>query len=326
MRDIYQDVTDKIINALDQGVAPWIKPWASTSSSHTDRHQPYPINAVTQRPYAGINLLLLWAEARLQGFTQDRWLTFNQAKKAGGHIRKGEHSTLAVLYKPMEREEQTESGQPVLDENGQPKVTHFGILRTHFLFNVEQTEGLEALTETSIETEPSDPFQANSAAENLLLASGAKIVHRPASEAFYHPLKDFIQLPTKAQFHDEGGYYATALHELTHWTGHLSRLRREGLTSPCPFGSPAYAFEELVAEMGAAFLCAHAGIQGALRHEGYIDFWLKVLKADKRAIFRASGQARAASEYVLNLKQQLEQTVVEAPSEHERQRSIVSNS
>ena len=113
---------------------------------------------------------------------------------------------------------------------------------------------------------------------------------------------------TKAQFHDEGGYYATALHELTHWTGHHARLQREGVTSACPFGSPGYAFEELIAEMGAAFLCAYAGIQGELRHEGYIDSWLSLLKADKRAIFRASGQARSASEYVLNLEQQLKQS------------------
>lgn len=245
----------------------------------------------------------------MQGFTQDRWLTFNQAKKAGGHIRKGEHSTLAVLYKPIEREEQTESGQPVLDENGQPKVAHFGILRTHFLFNIEQTEGLEMLNEALLETEQSDPFQPNSAAENLLLRSGAHIVHRSADEAFYHPVRDLIQLPTKAQFHDEGGYYATALHELTHWTGHHARLQREGVTSSCPFGSPGYAFEELIAEMGAAFLCAYTGIQGELRHEGYIDSWLGLLKADKRAIFRASGQARSASEYVLNLERQPKQVV-----------------
>ena len=106
----------------------------------------------------------------MQGSTQDRWLTFKKKKKTGGHIRKGEHSTLAVLYKPMEREEQTESGQPVLDENGQPKVAHFGILRTHFLFNIEQTEGLEMLNDTLLESEQSGPFQPNSAAENLLLS------------------------------------------------------------------------------------------------------------------------------------------------------------
>lgn len=166
------------------------------------------------------------------------------------------------------------------------------------------------LNETLLETEQSDPFQPNSAAENLLLSSGAHIVHRSANEAFYHPIRDLIHLPTKAQFQDEGGYYATALHELTHWTGHHSRLQREGVTSSCPFGSPGYVFEELIAEMGAAFLCAYAGIRGELRHEGYIDSWLGLLKADKRAIFRASGHARSASEYVLNLEQQLKQAVL----------------
>ncbi|WP_431033421.1 ArdC family protein [Pseudomonas yamanorum] len=310
MHDIYQDVTDKIVAALDQGVVPWIKPWSSNSSVNID-HQPYPINAVTRRPYSGINLPLLWAEARLKGFTQDRWLTFNQAKKAGGHIRKGEHSTLAVLYKPMEREEQTETGQPIFDENGQPKIKHFGMLRTHFLFNIEQTEGLETFNETMLEADPADPFQANNAAENLLFSSRANIIHRPADEAFYHPIRDLIQLPTKAQFHNEGGYYATALHELTHWTGHQARLQREGVVSSCPFGCPGYAFEELVAEMGAAFLCAYAGIQGELRHEGYIDAWLSLLKADKHAIFRASGQARSASEYLRSLEQQLKPGVLD---------------
>ncbi|WP_431480443.1 zincin-like metallopeptidase domain-containing protein [Pseudomonas simiae] len=141
-----------------------------------------------------------------------------------------------------------------------------------------------------------------------MLSSGANIIHRIADEAFYHPIRDLIQLPTKAQFPDQGGYYATALHELTHWTGHHSRLQREGVISPCPFGSPAYAFEELIAEMGAAFLCAYAGLQGELRHEGYIDSWLGLLKADNRVIFRASGQARCASEYVLNLERQRKQT------------------
>ncbi|HFH3285736.1 ArdC family protein [Pseudomonas aeruginosa] len=301
MHDLYQTVTDKIVSALDQGVIPWIKPWSSVGSTST--HQPYPINAITRRPYSGINLPLLWAEARVQGFSQDRWLTFNQARKAGGHIRKGERSTLAVLYKPMEREEKDESGRIVLDENGNAKVVRFAILRTHFLFNIEQTEGIEAVDEAPARTEPEDAFQSNACAEQLLLSSGAKIVHRPADMAFYHPIRDFIQLPTKAQFHDEGGYYATALHELTHWSGHYSRLRREGITSPSPFGSPGYAFEELVAEMGAAFLCAHAGIQGELRHEGYLDSWLSLLKADKRAIFRASGLAREASEYLLALAQ-----------------------
>jgi antirestriction protein ArdC len=321
MHDIYQDVTDKIIAALDQGVVPWIKPWSSTGSSGPSP-QPYPINAITRRPYSGINLPLLWAAARMQGFSQDHWLTFNQARKAGGHIRKGERSTLAVLYKPMEREEQDESGRTVLDENGNAKVVRFAILRTHFLFNIEQTEGIESFDEAPTEADSGLPFQANARAEHLLLSSGARIVHKPADMAFYHPIQDFIQLPTKAQFHDEGGYYATALHELTHWSGHYSRLQREGITSPSPFGSPGYAFEELVAEMGAAFLCAQTGIQGALRHEDYLDFWLGLLKADKRAIFRASGQAREASEYVLGLARALDEVADDQASTDDKDASL----
>ena len=137
---------------------------------------------------------------------------------------------------------------------------------------------------------------------SLLAASGARIEHRYGDDAFYLPIRDLIQLPTKAQFVDVGSYYATALHELTHWSGHHARLNREGITGGHAFGSAAYAFEELVAEMGAAFLCALTGTQGELRHEEYLASWLKILKEDKRAIFRASGLAREASEYLLALQ------------------------
>lgn len=139
MSDIYLDVTNKIVSALSQGVIPWIKPW-TTSGSSADA--PFPINAITRRPYAGINIPLLWAEARLRGYRQDRWLTYNQARKAGGHVRKGEQSTLAVLYKPMSKEAHDEDGQVVRDEQGNVKMVQFALLRTHCLFNIEQTEGL----------------------------------------------------------------------------------------------------------------------------------------------------------------------------------------
>ncbi|WP_437884540.1 ArdC family protein [Pseudomonas sp. LRF_L74] len=297
MSDLYQTVTDKIISVLNEGAIPWIKPWSAHSTSG---YQPFPVNAVSQRPYSGINLLLLWAEARMQGYTQDRWLTFNQARKAGGHVRKGEQSTLAVLYKPMERDALDENGIPILDENDEVKQVRFALLRNHFLFNIEQTEGLEHLLPEP-DTQPESSFDANAKAEALMLQSGAQIRHKNGDDAFYSPIRDFIQLPTKEQFHDEGGYYATALHELTHWSGHQSRLGREGVVTPTRFGTPQYAFEELVAEMGAAFLCAHTGVQGELRHEGYLQSWLDLLREDKRAIFRASGQARTASEYLLAL-------------------------
>ncbi|EOG3621676.1 TPA: zincin-like metallopeptidase domain-containing protein [Pseudomonas putida] len=298
MSDIYLDVTNKIVSALSQGVIPWIKPWTTSGSS---ANAPFPINAITRRPYAGINIPLLWAEARLRGYRQDRWLTYNQARKAGGHVRKGEQSTLAVLYKPMSKEAHDEDGQVVRDEQGNIKMVQFALLRTHCLFNIEQTEGLPNDEQHRDESEDPVAFIDHAPAERLLAASGARIDHRYGDDAFYLPIRDLIQLPTKAQFVDVGSYYATALHELTHWSGHHARLNREGITGGHAFGSAAYAFEELVAEMGAAFLCALTGTQGELRHEEYLASWLKILKEDKRAIFRASGQAREASEYLLAL-------------------------
>lgn len=299
MSDIYLDVTNKIVSALSQGVIPWIKPW-TTSGSSADA--PFPINAINRRPYAGINIPLLWAEARLRGYRQDRWLTYNQARKAGGHIRKGEQSTLAVLYKPMSKEAHDEDGQVVLDEQGNVKMVQFALLRTHCLFNIEQTEGLPNDEQHHDDGEDPVMFIEYAPAERLLAASGARIEHRYGDDAFYLPIRDLIQLPTKAQFVDVGSYYATALHELTHWSGHHARLNREGITGRHAFGSAAYAFEELVAEMGAAFLCALTGTQGELRHEEYLASWLKILKEDKRAIFRASGLAREASEYLVELQ------------------------
>ncbi|UCM29430.1 ssDNA-binding domain-containing protein [Pseudomonas sp. PS1(2021)] len=298
MSDIYLDVTNKIVSALSQGVIPWIKPW-TTSGSSADA--PFPINAITRRPYAGINIPLLWAEARLRGYRQDRWLTYNQARKAGGHVRKGEQSTLAVLYKPMSKEAHDEDGQVVRDEQGNVKMVQFALLRTHCLFNIEQTEGLPNEEQQHAEGEEPLAFIDHAPAERLLAASGARIEHRSGDDAFYLPIRDLIQLPTKAQFVDVGSYYATALHELTHWSGHHARLNREGITGGHGFSSAAYAFEELVAEMGAAFLCALTGTQGELRHEEYLASWLKILKEDKRAIFRASGLAREASEFLLAL-------------------------
>lgn len=299
MSDIYLDVTNKIVSALSQGVIPWIKPWTITGSSADG---PFPINAITRRPYAGINIPLLWAEARLRGFTQDRWLTYNQARKAGGHVRKGEQSTLAVLYKPMSKEAHDEDGQVARDEQGNIKMVQFALLRTHCLLNIEQTEGLPSEEPASAEHAEPVTFIDHEPAEHLLVASGARIEHRYGDDALYHPIRDLIQLPTKAQFEDVGSYYATALHELTHWSGHRTRLNREGIADGHAFGSTAYAFEELVAEMGAAFLCALTGTTGELRHEEYLASWLKILKEDKRAIFRASGQAREASEYLLALQ------------------------
>ena len=296
MNDIYQEVTNTIIEALQQKVVPWIKPW------HPGRpvSSPFPSNAVTGRAYRGVNILLLWTEARLKGYGQDRWLTYLQAKEAGGHVRKGESSTLTVFYGYKEREVLDQSGNIIRDAEGLPKLERIPVLRRNFLFNIEQTEGVEASPEEI--AAPGEAFSPHAEAESLMRRSGASIIHRSEDKAFYSPAQDYIQLPCMRQFSSAGGYYATALHELTHWSGHAQRLNREGIVLPTPFGSPEYAFEELIAEIGAAYLCALTGIQGELRHEGYIDSWLKVLQSNKQAIFRASAYARDASAYLLSLK------------------------
>jgi antirestriction protein ArdC len=296
MSDIYQEVTHRIVEALQQKVVPWIKPW------HPGRpvSSPFPSNAVTGRAYRGVNILLLWTEARLQGYSQDRWLTYLQAKEAGGHVRKGESSTLTVFYSYKEREVRDQSGDILRDAEGLPRLERIPVLRRNFLFNIEQTEGVETSPEEI--AAPGEGFSPHTEAEDLMRRSGACFIHRSENKAFYSPAQDYIQLPCQQEFSSTGGYYATALHELIHWSGHARRLNREGIVLPTPFGSPEYAFEELIAEVGAAYLCALTGIQGELRHEGYIASWLKVLQSNKQAIFRASAYARDASEYLLNLK------------------------
>ena len=287
--DVYQKVTDEIILSLEAGTAPWIRPWR-------DGEPVFPINAVTNRAYNGINISLLWLSANRNGYEHDRWLTFRQAITAGGNVRKGEKSSLAVLYLPQEREVKDARGEPLPDSNGEPVIQHFALLREFRLFNIAQCEGLPlSLQQPVIHTEA--PVEA---AEAVICASGVPVVHRRQQRAYYYPLRDVIVIPHPEQFAGIPDYYSTLLHEITHATGHASRLAREGITSSGRvFGDPVYAFEELVAEMGSAFICAYVGIQAKLQHASYIASWLEVLRSDKRAIFRASGLARQACDFLL---------------------------
>lgn len=273
-RDIYQEITDKIVAALEKGVAPWVKPWASCGA---------PRNAVTGREYSGINLLLLG----MAPYSSPLWLTYNQAKAVGGQVRKGEHGTAVVLYKPFAVKDAEAEGR---GEEGKEKV--IPLLRTFTVFNVEQIDGLPEKYTTQ-QRPQLDSFTDNAAAEAFL--SPARI-ELGKSRACFIPSADVIYMPAKTAFRSVADFYATALHELTHWTGHKNRLARDFSGR---FGDAAYAFEELIAELGAAFLCAHAGIDGQLQHESYIASWLKVLKNDKRAIFAASAAARKAAEFVM---------------------------
>ncbi|MFS2224873.1 ArdC family protein [Pantoea sp. B65] len=287
--DVYQQVTDEIIAAVEEGCIPWIRPWR-------DGEPVFPVNAALNRAYNGINIPLLWRSADRNGFEHDRWLTFRQALNVGGNVRKGEKSTLAVLYLPQEREEKDKNGEPLFDSNGQPKKQHFALLRTFRLFNLEQCDGLPQAWKQPV-IQVSAPVEA---AEAVISHSGVPVVHRRQQRAYYYPHRDVIVMPHPEQFDNADEYYGTLLHEITHATGHLTRLAREGITSENKtFGDPVYAFEELVAEMGSAFICAQTGIRANLQHAGYIESWLRVLRNDKRAIIRASGLARNACEWLL---------------------------
>jgi antirestriction protein ArdC len=275
MKDIYTEVTNRIITALETGTPPWICPW-------TD-HTALPSNLATGKPYRGINVLMLSIEAQLSGYSDSRWLTYKQAAEVGAHVKKGEHGTQIVFFKMKEISDEIEADEP-------KRV--IPMLRSYTVFNASQ---LEFLPER-FELRPSPvAWRPIGEAEELIYATGA-VIHHGGNRAFYRPADDIIQLPPPAWFPDTSDYYAVALHELTHWTGHPRRLnrvlgRRQGIE--------AYAYEELVAEMGAAFLCAHCGLPARMEHASYIDSWLDSLRRDKRLIFTAASAAQKAADYVL---------------------------
>lgn len=311
--DLFQVVTDKIVAALEKGTPPWRKPWRNTAGGSPASISGLPANAVTGRSYSGINVLLLWIDAVDKGFSSNRWLTFKQALEVGGNVRKGEKSTLVTLFKPFEKKETDEQGKPLFDEQGNAVVSQRNFMTSFRLFNVEQCENLpeKLLTRVNVagnaeEASKQHDIERIQRAERIVACSGVSVIHLHQNRAFYKPGVDSITMPEAAQFHRPADYYSTLLHELVHSTGHISRLAREGITSSSRrFGDPVYAFEELVAEIGSAFLCAEVGIQGDVQHESYIASWLKVLKEDKKAIFQASRFAREAFEYLILREQAL---------------------
>jgi antirestriction protein ArdC len=279
-RDLYAEVTTRIITALEAGVTPWIQPWRTN-------FEPMPINAVSRRCYRGINAVLLTLEAQSRGFNRNAWLTYRQAMEVGANVRAGETGCVVVFYKLHELPH-PKSVEQIEDE---PKPRVVPLLRSFTVFNIDQVDGLPIRLR---EKEAMFSWQPDEAAERLLVESRADIRHG-GSMAYYDPRNDRIQVPQRTAFKDSAGYYATALHELCHWTGHAKRLARD-LTGR--FGACAYAAEELVAEIGSAFLCASCYLKGSLRHASYISNWLQLLKNDKRAIFAASAKAQQAVDYI----------------------------
>ena len=260
-----------------------------------------PVNALTGKPYTGVNVLLLWLTADEAGYASNHWLTYRQAQQLGGHVRKGEVATLAVIYKDWKRQAVDEHGNRLTDSEGEPLMETVPVLKANPLFNVGQCDGLPEHLMVKAEGR-ADVLPADTISERVLPVlngSGVSVSSLPQDRAFYRPDTDRIVMPLSSQFDSVADYWTTLLHELVHSTGHEKRLRRAGISSFAGRKSPEYAFEELIAEMGSAFLCAHLGIAGDVQHESYIDGWLNVLKSDKKALFRACRQAREASEYLL---------------------------
>jgi antirestriction protein ArdC len=277
-KDIYQSVTNQVIAALEAGTPPWVCPWARSPASAV------PANLATGRVYRGINTLLLNMQCMAKGYTLNRWLTFQQARALGGCVRKGETGTGVVFFKMLERDQ-------AANDPAERRV--IPLLRSFIVFNAAQMDGLpEALTALP---SPNPGWTSILAAEALLERSGARIQHG-GDRAFYRPADDTIQLPLQAAFAEASSYYATALHELTHWSGAQSRCNRV-LSSRAHI--EAYAFEELVAELGSAFLSAHCGLPGQTQHASYIASWLAALRDDKRLIFTAASLAQKAADFLL---------------------------
>ena len=269
---IYSEITQSIIEQLEQGAAPWIKPWKADSSADK--------NLVSQKPYQGINRLLLGMSSMVRGYSVPVWASYKQWESIGANVKKGEKGTKIVFYSPVTKQDK-QTGD----------IEKYAVLKTYFVFNAAQVEGIDIVPAETVTAE----FTAVELAEQRIIKTGAAISHG-GDAAFYMPSADRIQLPNKSAFDSEANYYATAFHELAHWTGAKNRLDRD--LDKGRFGNPAYAFEELVAEMSAAFLCSDYGIQGELRHAGYIGHWLKALREDSKAVFKAAALAQKAADYI----------------------------
>ncbi len=280
--EIYSEVTEQIIADLENGHIPWERPWNGGLM--------FPRNADTKLFYSGINILILWMKQKKAGFKSSQWITFNQAKELGGFVKKGEKATRIIYYKSLEIKEANSS-----DEKETKLIP---VLKTHSVFNLSQIEGLESiLADETRKGESVSEIEICEKAEHIFSSSGAKLSFDGIGEAFYSVTNDSIHMPARSSFKDHLGYYGTLMHELTHWTGAESRLNRNLQIQ----GRVHYAKEELVAELGSSFLCAHVGLQYTSQHAAYIESWLSVLREDKSAIFKAASQARTATEFLFNL-------------------------
>jgi antirestriction protein ArdC len=282
---LYEEVTAKIIAQLEAGVFPWVQPWSASAAGIG-----LPRNAVSGRCYSGINVLILWGAVIEGGYDSQDWLTFRQALAEGGSVRKGERGQTVFYADRFIPKGEHEQGR---DGGDAEAVRSIPFLKRFTVFNVAQCDGLPK--RFSAAPGPLPERQPHEEAEALIAATSADF-RIGGAEAYYSPSFDFVQVPPQPAFAQQIDYYRTALHELGHWTGHKSRLDRNQKGG---FGMPAYAREELCAELASAFLCAALGIVPTVRHADYLANWLTMLRSDSRAIFKAASQASKAADYLL---------------------------
>lgn len=284
-QDVYSRITSQIVASLEQGVRPWVKPW---NAEHAAGRITQPLRFNGQ-PYSGINILSLWMSATTQGFADPIWMTFRQAVELNAHVRKGEKGSLVVYANTITHTER--------DENtGEDIEREIPYLKGYTVFNVEQIDGLPDRYYTKAAPQL-NPVARIDRAENFFAASKATI-RLGGNRAYYAQEMDYVQMPAFESFRDAESYYSTLAHEMTHWTKHPSRLARD--LGRKQWGDEGYAQEELVAELGAAFLCAHLELATEPREENasYIANWLEVLKNDTRFIFKAAAHAQRAADYL----------------------------
>jgi antirestriction protein ArdC len=286
MATVYDLITERIVEKLQQGTIPWQKPWNSAAG--------LPRNLSSQKSYRGINIWVLGSA----GYTSPYWLTFRQAKEIGGYVRKGEQGFPVVFWKWLEGTEKLEE-----HEEGRTALRRVPLARLYYVFNVLQCE-LPARLQPFLQIKPenSEPQTHIAACEQILahMPNRPMITHHEA-RAYYTPVHDTVNMPAPGLFPKIEHYYSVLFHELTHSTGHWQRLHRQTLTDLCPCGSTNYSKEELVAEMGAAFLCGLACIANETvdNSTAYIQSWLTKLKNDTRLVILAAAQAQKAADYIL---------------------------
>lgn len=283
--DIYSLVNDRILASLEKGVVPWRRPWNGQ----------LPTNYDSGREYRGINILTLGIAEMVRSYTSPYWITYRQAQKHGGHIKKGERATYIVFSDKKIKEIEKEDGSKEL------KTWH--LIRSFPVFNLEQTEGVPKKEATQALEPDRDLVEvANHVISNM---PNPPSYRESGSSAYYMPASDLVNLPPMAAFKTTEGYAATKFHEYAHSTGHKSRLNRPGIMDVASFGGEKYSFEELIAELTSSYLCARLGIDNTLENSAaYIQNWLKVLRNDKSMLLKASGKATAAADYILGKKQE----------------------